>query len=185
LKTTTGGNGAAGRKVKDSASVGNNREAETDRASRTAAASPYRTATEATETKTATEAKNIMVEILNLSQFNRAKLRASAGKLVVTESTVDRQWRVMNEENGNVYRVTFMQGADGRKFATCECAGGQGGYTCKHMAVTLPMAVELQLAVEARERIRAAIPALPRWTPNPAFDEPDADIADCDVANWQ
>lgn len=97
-----------------------------------------------------------MIEITSLSQFNRAKLRASAGKLKVTESTVDKQWRVTNEENGNVYRVTFMQGADGRKFATCECAGGQGGFVCKHMAVTLPLAVELALAVEARARVQAA-----------------------------
>src|SRR5215208_5398581 len=126
-----------------------------------------------------------MVEILNLSQFNRAKLRASAVKLTVEESTVDRQWRVKNEENGNVYRVTFMQGADGRKYATCECAGGQGGYTCKHMGKCLPLAIELALAVEARGRIQAAAGTLPRWTPNPAFDEPDADIPDCDVANWQ
>src|SRR5215204_3906185 len=123
-----------------------------------------------------------MVEILNLSQFNRAKLRASAGKLVVTESTVDRQWRVMNEENGNVYRVTYMQGADGRKFATCECAGGQGGYTCKHMAVTLPMATELALAVEARERVRAAAAMLPRL---PKWSDPEEADADCDPANWQ
>jgi hypothetical protein len=126
-----------------------------------------------------------MVEILNLSQFNRAKLRASAGRLTVTESTVDRQWRVRNEESGAVYRVTYMQGADGRKFATCECKGAQGGYVCKHMGVSLPLAVELALAVEARERLQAQGSALPRFTPNPAFDEEDADIADCDEANWQ
>jgi hypothetical protein len=53
------------------------------------------------------------------------------------------------------------------------------------MAVTLPMAVELQLAVEARERVKAAAVALPRFAPNPAFDEEDADIPDADAANWQ
>lgn len=97
-----------------------------------------------------------MVEITSLKQFNRAKLRASAGKLTVTESTVERQWRVKNEENGNVYRVTYMRGADGRKYATCECKGGQDGHVCKHMGATLPLAVELSLAVEARERVKAA-----------------------------
>lgn len=97
-----------------------------------------------------------MVEITNLKQFNRAKLRASAAKLTVTESTVDKQWRVRNEENGNVYRVTYMRGADGRKFATCECKGGQAGYVCKHMAATLPSAVEVALMAEARGRVQAA-----------------------------
>lgn len=111
-----------------------------------------------------------MIEIIDLKQFNRAKLRASVGKLTVTESTVERQWRVRNEENGNVYRVTYWQEKDGRKFATCECKGGQGGYVCKHMALTLPMAVELALAVEARERIQAAGFTLPQQTYNPAFD---------------
>ena len=49
-----------------------------------------------------------------------------------------------------------MRGADGRKYATRECAGGQGGYVCKHMALTLPLKVEPGLAVEARERMQAA-----------------------------
>ncbi len=126
-----------------------------------------------------------MIEINSLSQFNRAKLRASAAKLTVTESTVDKQWRVRNEENGNVYRVTFMQGTDGRRFAACECKGAQGGFVCKHMGATLPLAVELALAVEARERIAAQAGALPRFTPNPAFDDPENADADCDPINWQ
>ena len=116
----------------------------------------------------------MMVEIVDLKQFNRAKLRASAGKLKVTESTVERQWRVTNEESGAVYRVTFMQGADGRRFVTCECGGGQGGYVCKHMGKVLPLAIELQLAVEAREAFRKGAAALPRNVWNPAFDaEPE------------
>jgi hypothetical protein len=118
-----------------------------------------------------------MIEITHLSQFNRAKLRASAGRLAVTESTVDRQWRVKNEESGAVYRVTFMQGADGRRFVTCECAGGQGGYVCKHMGKVLPLAIELQLAVEAREAFRKGAAALPRDVWNPAFDEPETAAA--------
>lgn len=97
-----------------------------------------------------------MIEITSLSQFNRAKLRASAGKLTVKTSTVKRVYRVTNEEKGVTYRVTFMRGQDGRKFATCECAGGQEGYVCKHMGAALPMHLELMLAVEARERLQAA-----------------------------
>jgi len=32
---------------------------------------------------------------------------------------------------------------------------------------------------------KAGAGTLSRFTPNPAFDEEDADLADCDVANWQ
>ena len=100
-----------------------------------------------------------MIEITSLSQFNRAKLRASAGKLTVRTSTIERVYRVTNEEKHVTYRVTFMRGADGRKFATCECAGGQGGYVCKHMGAALPLHLELVLAVEARERVQDATKA--------------------------
>ena len=41
-----------------------------------------------------------MIQITNLSQFNRAKLRASAGKFTATTSTVWRVYRVRNEEKG-------------------------------------------------------------------------------------
>ena len=110
-----------------------------------------------------------MIQITNLSQFNRAKLRASAGKLTATTSTVWRVYRVTNEEKGVTYRVSFWRDSNGRKWTTCECAGAQGGYVCKHMGA-----------------------ALPRQTPNPAFepapgkftDPEDAD-ADCDSINWQ
>ena len=100
-----------------------------------------------------------MIEITSLSQFNQAKLRASAGKLTVRTSTIERVYRVTNEEKGVTYRVTFMRGTDGRKFATCECAGGQEGYVCKHMGAALPLHLELVLAVEARERMQDAAKA--------------------------
>ena len=128
-----------------------------------------------------------MIEITNLSQFNRAKLRASAGKLTATTSTVWRVYRVTNEEKGVTYRVSFWRDRDGRKWATCECAGAQAGFVCKHMGAALPMHLELMLTVEARAEKAASKGAgsLPRFTPNPAFDEPDADLADCHEANWQ
>lgn len=115
-----------------------------------------------------------MVEITSLAQFNRAKLRASVANLEVTESTIDRQWRVFSPSSGNTYRVTYMQGPDGRRYGTCECKGAQGGFICKHMGAVLPMAFEIALAAEARERIAAAASTLPRQTYNPAFD-PEAE----------
>ena len=172
MKTKPGGNGAAGRKVKDSASGAITGKPKPPERATTAAALPGAGGNRSNQNEERGE--NIMVEIVDLKQFNRAKLRASVGKLVVTESTVDRQWRVTNEENGKTYRVTFMKGADGRKFATCECEGGQGGYVCKHMGKCLPLALELALAVEARERLQAQGARLPRDDYNPAFDEETA-----------
>ena len=128
-----------------------------------------------------------MIQITSLSQFNRAKLRASAGKLTATTSTVWRVYRVTNEEKGVTYRVSFWRDRNGRKWATCECAGAQAGFVCKHMGAALPMHLELMLTVEARaEKAKSkGAGALPRHTPNPAFDEPDADLPDCHESNWQ
>ena len=134
-----------------------------------------------------------MIQITNLSQFNRAKLRASAGKLTATTSTVWRVYRVTNEEKGVTYRVSFWRDRAGRKWTTCECAGAQAGFVCKHMGAALPMHLELMLTVEARaERAEGRKAAAAFFTPNPAFepapgkftDPEDAD-ADCDSINWQ
>jgi len=130
-----------------------------------------------------------MICISNLQQFDRAKLRASVGKLTVTTSTVWRVYRVTNEESGATYRVSFWRDRNGRRWTTCECLGAQGGHVCKHMGAALPTHLELMLAVEAREEKaagrKAGTAALPRFTPNPAFDEEDADIPDAAAANWQ
>ena len=57
------------------------------------------------------------------------------------------------------------------------------------MGAALPTHLELMLAVEAREgraaERKAGAGVLPRLTPNPAFDEEDADVPDADAANWQ
>jgi hypothetical protein len=126
-----------------------------------------------------------MILITNLSQFNKAKLRASAGKLTATTSTVWRVYRVTNEEKGVTYRVSFWRGRDGRRWTTCECAGGQAGFVCKHMGKAISLHLELMLTVEGRAERKAAAAAPPRYTPNPAFDEEDANIPDADAANWQ
>ena len=126
-----------------------------------------------------------MILITNLRQFDRAKRRASAGKFTATTSTVWRVYRVTNEEKGVTYRPSFWRDQAGHRWATCECAGAQGGFICKHMGAALPTHLELMLAVEERAERKAAVGAIPRFTPNPAFDEDDADIPDCDEANWQ
>ena len=57
----------------------------------------------------------------------------------------------------------------------------QGGFVCKHMGAALPVHLEIMLALDGAEKMRAARPAKP--TPHPAFD--DADDPDLDINNWQ
>ena len=137
-----------------------------------------------------------MIQISKLSQFDRAKRRASVGKLIVTTSTVWRVYRVRNEEKQVTYRVSFWRDRAGRKRATCECAGAQGGHVRKHMGAALPTHLELMLAVEGREEKKAerahVAPAFfqrnPAFDPAPAsgkFTDPEGADFDCDPANWQ
>jgi hypothetical protein len=133
-----------------------------------------------------------VIQITTLRQFDRAKLRASAGKLTVSPSTLLRQYRVTNEEKGVTYRVDFYKASDGRKFATCECAGAQGGHVCKHMGAALPVHLEIMMTLESIEGMRERKAAARFFTPNPAFDpapgkftDPEGADADCDPANWQ
>ena len=136
-----------------------------------------------------------MLQITSLRQFDRAKLRASAGKLTVSPSSLLRQYRVTNEEKGVTYRVDFFKSADGRKFATCECAGAKGGFVCKHMGAALPVHLEIMMTLEGIQKMKAEGPRGSRFfTPNPAFDpepapgkftDPEGADADCDPANWQ
>ena len=134
-----------------------------------------------------------MIQITSLSQFNRAKLCASAGKLTVNQSTLLRQYRVTNEEKGVTYRVDFYKAIDGRKFANCECAGAKGGHICKHMGAALPVHLELMLTLERLGQLKK-VRGSRFFTPNPAFDpepaagkftDPEGADADCDPANWQ
>jgi hypothetical protein len=129
-----------------------------------------------------------MIAITSLKQFDRAKLRASVGKLAVTTSTVWRVYRVTNEEKGVTYRVSFWRDRTGRRWATCDCLGAQGGHICKHIAAALPMHLELMLAVEQREERQAARAKAPAPLPRYDFDkwnDPEAADLDCDAANWQ
>lgn len=123
-----------------------------------------------------------MIEIRSLKQFDKAKARASAGKLSAITSTLFRQYRVTNEETGAVYRVDFYRNNEGRRFATCECKGGQGGHICKHMAAALPLHLAIMLAAERREELKREGGRPPaRFAPptyNPAFDPDPADVAE-------
>ena len=129
-----------------------------------------------------------MIQITNLRQFDRAKLRASAGKFTATTSTVWRVYRVTNKEKGVTYRVSFWRDRNGRRWATCDCLGAQGGHVCKHMGAAIPLHLELMLAAEGREQRAAERKAAPAALPRYDFDkwnDPEGADADCDAANWQ
>lgn len=135
-----------------------------------------------------------MIQINNFNeQFSRAAARAAAGQLTVEPSTLMRQYRVRNNEKGVTYRVDFFKTSDGRKFVTCECAGGQSGRICKHAAAALPVHLQTMrenhaAAVAAADKafgdfegVDAA--AFMRQAEAGAFD--DADDPDADINNWQ
>ena len=129
-----------------------------------------------------------MIFINSLRQFDRAKLRASVGKLTVTTSTVWRVYRVHNSEKDVTYRVSFWRDRTCARWATCDCLGAQGGHVCKHMGAALPMHLELMLATEGREERQAERAKAPTALPRYDFDkwnDPENADADCDAANWQ
>jgi hypothetical protein len=97
-----------------------------------------------------------VIEIRNINeQFTRASARAAAGNLTAEPSTLIRQYLVTNDETGAVYRVDFFRAHDGRRFVTCECAGGQGGHICKHAAMALPVHIRTMRASHAAARAAA------------------------------
>ena len=50
---------------------------------------------------------------------------------------------------GNFYRVAFWRDERGVKIADCECAGGERGFPCYHVAAALPLHVSQRRAAVA------------------------------------
>lgn len=137
-----------------------------------------------------------MIQITSFNQFDRAAARAAAGNFTVAPSTLLRQYRVTNNDKGVTYRVDFYKASDGRKFVTCECAGGQSGGICKHAAAALPVHIQTMrgnhaaavaaadnafgdyAGIDAAALMRAA--ALGDFSGLGDEDDPDAH-----AANWQ
>jgi len=75
-----------------------------------------------------------MIELINAEQLAKATERAKAANLLVQPTTVFRQYRVTNRDNGNQYVVNFFVRKDGKRFGGCTCKGGAAGHVCKHLA---------------------------------------------------
>lgn len=73
-----------------------------------------------------------MIELKSAEQLSKAIDRAKSGSLFVRFIQF-RQFRVENRSNGQTYNVNFFVRA-GRRFGHCDCAGGERGLACKHLA---------------------------------------------------
>jgi hypothetical protein len=75
-----------------------------------------------------------MIELVSAEQLAKATERAKASHLLVQPTSIFRQYRVTNRDNGNTYTVNFFVRKDGKRFGGCTCKGGSAGYACKHLA---------------------------------------------------
>jgi len=89
-----------------------------------------------------------MIELVNAEQLAKATERAKASNLFVQPSSIFRQYRVTNRDNGNQYVVNFFVRKDGKRFGSCSCKGAAAGYACKHLAA----AAGLHVCIAAQKR---------------------------------
>lgn len=76
-----------------------------------------------------------MIQLTTPEALDRATKRARASRLFVQSTSIFRQYRVTNRENGNQYVVNFFV-RSGRRFGHCTCKAGQNHIPCKHLAAT-------------------------------------------------
>ena len=74
-----------------------------------------------------------MIEIQSAEQLAKATERAKAGNLFVQATSMFRQYRVTNRDNGNQYTVDFFV-RNGKRFGHCTCKAGQNNIACKHVS---------------------------------------------------
>ena len=89
-----------------------------------------------------------MIELTSADQLAKATARAKASNLFVQPTTIFRQYRVTNRNNGNQYTVNFFVRKDGKRFGNCSCKGGSAGFACKHLAA----AAGLHVCIAAQKR---------------------------------
>jgi uncharacterized Zn finger protein len=89
-----------------------------------------------------------VIELVSAKQLAKATERAKASNLLVQITTIFRQYRVTNRENGNQYIVNFFVRKDGKRFGSCTCKGGSAGFACKHLAA----AAGLHVCIAAQKK---------------------------------
>lgn len=75
-----------------------------------------------------------MIELASVELLAKATERAKASNLLVQPTSIFRQYRVTNRDNGNQYVVNFFVRKDGKRFGSCTCKGSAAGFACKHLA---------------------------------------------------
>lgn len=89
-----------------------------------------------------------MIELVSAEQLAKATERAKASNLFVQPSSIFRQYRVTNRDNGQVYVVNFFVRKDGKRFGGCTCKAGERNLACKHLAA----AAGLHVCIAAQKR---------------------------------
>lgn len=89
-----------------------------------------------------------MIELVSAEQLAKATERAKSSNLFVQPTTIFRQYRVTNRDNGNTYTVNFFVRRDGKRFGGCTCKAGERNLACKHLAV----AAGLHVCIAAQKR---------------------------------
>ena len=92
-----------------------------------------------------------MIRLRDAKQLERAIERARRSRLVVRRTSVARQYRVENLDNGQVYVCDFfVRKSDGARFGHCTCKAGSSPTDgdgvalyeprpCKHIAASVCM----------------------------------------------
>jgi hypothetical protein len=93
-----------------------------------------------------------MIELLNAEQLAKATQRAKAGKLFVQPTSLSRQYKVTNRENGNIYTVDFFL-RNGKRYGHCSCKAGQNNRQCKHLSAAAGYHVMRMTAQRETQRI--------------------------------
>lgn len=93
-----------------------------------------------------------MIELQSADQLSKATARAKAGNLFVQPTTLHRQYRVTNRDNGNQYTVDFFV-RNGKRFGNCTCKAGERNLVCKHLSVAAGYHVMRMSAKHETQRI--------------------------------
>jgi uncharacterized Zn finger protein len=83
-----------------------------------------------------------MIELKSREQIQKAIKRAQASRLFVQPTTLQRQYRVTNRANGEIYVVDFFV-RNGKRYGHCNCKAGERYLACKHLAAAAGLHVML------------------------------------------
>lgn len=93
-----------------------------------------------------------VIQLINAEQFNKATERAKSGNLFVQPTSLLRQYRVTNRDNGNIYVVDFFVRRDGARFGHCACKAGINNKVCKHLSAATGYHLMRMAALREAER---------------------------------